>query len=67
MVGGGRTTDPPSSLLHSSVVSRDSVRILLLIVAINGLNILTCDIQSVYLTAKCREKLCNITGPDFGS
>ena len=30
LVGGGHTTDPPSSLTYSSVVSRDSVRILLL-------------------------------------
>ena len=35
LVGGGHTTDPPSSLTYSSVVSRDSVRILLLVAAIN--------------------------------
>ena len=67
LVGGGHTTDPPSSLTYSSVVSRDSVRILLLIAALNGLDILTCDIQNAYLTAECREKIYTIAGPEFGS
>ena len=33
LVGGGHTTDPPLSLTYSSVVSRDSVSILLLVAA----------------------------------
>ena len=52
LVGGGHTVDPLSSLTYSSVVSRDSVRILLLVAAINVLNILACDIQNAYLIAK---------------
>ena len=67
LVGGGHTTDPPSSLTYSSVVSRDSVRILLLVAALNDLNILACDIQNAYLTAKCRENIYTIAGPEFGS
>ena len=67
LVAGGHTTDQPSSLTYSSVVSRDSVRILLLIAALNDLNVLACDIQNAYLTAKCREKIYTIAGPEFGS
>ena len=67
LVGGGHTTDPPSSLTYSSVVARDSVRILLLIAALNGLDILACDIQNAYLTAECREKIYTRAGPEFGS
>ena len=37
-VGDGHKTKPPTSVTYSSVVSRDSVRILLSIAAINDLN-----------------------------
>ena len=67
MVAGGHTTTNPSSITYSSVVSRDSVRIALTIAALNGLKVLGCDIQNAYLTAKCREKIWTIAGPEFGS
>ena len=67
MVAGGHTTEAPSSITYSSVVSRDSVRISLTIAALNNLDVLACDIQNAYLTAQCREKIWTHTGPDFGS
>ena len=67
MVAGGHTTITPSSITYSSVVSRDSVRIALTIAALNGLKVLGYDIQNAYLTAKCREKIWTIDGPEFGS
>ena len=67
LVGGGHTTETPSSLTYSSVVSRDSVRILLTVAALNDLDVLACDIQNAYLTAKCREKIYTVAGPEFGS
>ena len=67
MVAGGHTTDTPSSITYSSVVSRDSVRIALTIAALNGLNVRACDIQNAYLTAPCREKIWTVAGPEFGS
>ena len=67
MVAGGHKTSTPSSLTYSSVVSRDSVRIALTIAALNDLKVLACDIQNAYLTAKCREKIWTIAGPEFGS
>ena len=63
----GSTTDTPNSLTYSSVVSRDSVRIALTVAALNDLDILVCDIEGAYLTAKCREKIYTIAGPEFGS
>jgi hypothetical protein len=66
-VAGGHTTDAPSTLTYASVVSRDSVRIALTIAALNGLNIMACDIQNAYLTADCREKIRTRAGPEFGS
>ena len=38
MVAGGHTTEAPSSITYSSVVSRDSVRISLTIAALNNLD-----------------------------
>ena len=66
-MAGGHKTEAPSSITYSSVVSRDSVRIALTIAALNGLDILACDIQNAYLTADCREKIYVIAGPEFGS
>ena len=67
MVAGGHMTSTPSSLTYSSVVSRDSVRIIFTIAALNGLKVLSADIQNAYLTAKSREKIWTIAGPEFGS
>jgi Reverse transcriptase (RNA-dependent DNA polymerase) len=66
-VAGGHTTEVPSVLTYASVVSRDSVRIALTIAALNGLDLLACDIQNAYLTADCREKIWTRAGPEFGS
>ena len=66
MVAGGHKTETPATLTYSSVVSRDSVRIALLIAALNDLDILACDIQNAYLTAPCREKIYTTAGPEFG-
>ena len=66
-VAGGHTTETPTSLTYSYVVSRDSVRIILLAVALNGLQVMACDIQNAYLTANCREKIWTYAGPEFGS
>jgi hypothetical protein len=67
MVAGGHTTETPASLTYSSVVSRDSVRIALLIAALNDLDIMACDIGNAYLNAPCREKIWFVAGPEFGS
>ena len=50
-VAGSHTTETPLTLTYSSIVSRISVRIILLVVALNGLNIMACDIQNAYLMA----------------
>ncbi len=45
LVAGGHKTGAPTSITYSSVVSRDSVRICLLAAALNGLEVLACDIK----------------------
>ena len=66
-VAGGHKTKPPAAVTYSSVVSRDSVRIALLLAGLNGLDILCGDIQNAYLTAPNKEKVYCIAGPEFGS
>jgi hypothetical protein len=66
-VAGGHQTDSPASITYSSVVARDSVRIILMIAALNGLDFLnSCDIKNANLTADCREKILIKAGPEFG-
>jgi hypothetical protein len=67
LVANGNETEAPPTITYSSVVSRDSVRIALLIAALNDLKLLSCDIQNAYLTADCRERIYCIAGPEFGS
>ena len=66
-MAGGHTTDAPATLTYSSVVAQDSVRIALTIAALNGLEVMACNIQNAYLTADCREKIWTRAGPEFGS
>ena len=66
-VAGGHTTETPTSLTYSSVVSQDSVRIILLTAALNRLQVMACDIQNAYLTSNCCEKIWTYVGPEFGS
>ena len=43
------------------------VHIALTIADLNGLGILSYDIQNAYLTAECRENIWAHSGPEFGS
>ena len=65
-VAGGHLADAPSSQTYASVVSRDSVRIALMIAALNELDVFSADIQNAYLNAKSREKLWCRAGKEFG-
>ena len=63
----GHKTDAPSSVTYSTVVSRDSVRIILLVAALNELEVLSGDVQNAYLTAPNREKVWIRAGKEFGT
>ena len=56
-VAGGHTTETPASISYSSVVSRESVRLAFLIAELNGVDIMSCDLENAYLNAPCREKI----------
>ncbi|KAL7525855.1 hypothetical protein ACHAWF_001533, partial [Thalassiosira exigua] len=65
-VANGSTTDTPSTLTYSSVLSRDSVRIALLVAALNDLDIFACDIGNAYLNAPCKERIWFVAGHECG-
>lgn len=65
-VADGHKTKTPIAVTYSSVVSRDSVRLLLLVAAINDIQIKGADIQNAFLSAPNREKCYIIAGPEFG-
>eukprot|EP00978_Attheya_sp_CCMP212_P012645 scaffold31629_cov68-Attheya_sp.AAC.3 len=70
-MGNGNETDVPKDMTFSSVVSRELVKPFFLIAALNDLDVLSADIQHVYLNAYTMEhvyvKAVDATfGPDTG-
>ena len=65
-VAGGHTTGTPVLVTYLSVISRDSNQLMVLIAALNDLDIWACDILNAYLYAPCREKIWFVGGKDTG-
>ena len=63
----GHKVETPAFLTYSTVVARDSVRIILMVAALNDLEIKGADIQNAFLSAPNLEKHWMIAGPEFGS
>jgi hypothetical protein len=49
------------------VVSREKVRIALLMAALHDLEVQAADVENAYLTAPTSEKVWTICGPEFGA
>ena len=64
-MAGGHQTDSLASITYPSIVARDYVRIILMIAALNELDLNSCDIKNAYLTTDCREKILIKAGPEF--
>ena len=65
-VAGGHTTITPAFLTYSSVVYRNYLRTALLLAALHGVEVKSCNIQNAYLSDDCLEKLYIIVGAEFG-
>jgi hypothetical protein len=63
----GHKPGAPASVTYSTVVSRNSVRILLTLAALNDLDVLGADVQNAFSTATNKEKCWIIAGPEFGT
>ena len=66
LVSGGNLTQTPTSLTYTSILSRESIRLMFLVAALNDLNVVMTDIGNAYLNAKVREKIWSTDGPEFG-
>ena len=62
LVADGHKIGAPASITYSIVISRDSVRIVFLIVSFNDLDFCACNIGKANHNAKCREKLWTVAG-----
>ena len=63
----GDQIETPPSMTYASVVSRDSVRICLMLAALNGLDVKCADVQNAYLNAEPRENVYTIAGKEWGA
>ena len=56
LVAGGHTTPAPEMITYASVVSRESVRIALLLAALNNVEVKTADIENAYTQLPMRKR-----------
>ena len=62
---GGHMTDTPAYITYASVVSRESVRLALMLDALNTLEVKCGNVMNSYITAPITEKVWTILGPKF--
>ena len=67
LVTGGHTTETPAVVSYVSVMSQETVQIVLMITALNDLEVKASNLQNAYLTAPCAEKIYTRLGPEFGA
>ena len=60
-------TETPAANTYASVVSRESVRLAIMIAALNTLEVKYGDVMNSYITAPITEKFWTILGPKFGA
>lgn len=61
----GHKTSTPTSMTHSTVVARDSVRTMLLIVALNEIELKGADVKNAFLSSPNKERCWLRAGPEF--
>ena len=65
LVTGGHTTETPAVMTYASAMSRETVQIMLMVTALNDLEVKASDVHNAYLTALCAEKIFTRLGPEF--
>ena len=66
LVAGGHLTQIPTESVYSGVVSLRSLRLVVFLAELNGLDLMQADIGNAYLEAYTKEKVFFIAGPEFG-
>ena len=64
-VAGGHLTDPPLDSVYSGVVSLRSLRLVIFLAELYGLQLYAADVGNAYLEAKTKEKVCIYGRPKF--
>ena len=67
LVSDGHMTDTPAAITYASFVSCESVRLALMISALNTLEEKCGDVMNAYITAPITGKFWTILGPEFGA
>jgi hypothetical protein len=62
-VAGEHKTDTPHEMNYIGVVSRESLRITLILAALNDLDVKMADIENAYLTTPITENVWTVLGP----
>jgi hypothetical protein len=65
LVACGHMTKAPATITYASVVSRETIRIALLMTALNYLNVKVGDVLNAYITTPITEKVWTVLGPEF--
>ena len=65
-VADGYKASAPNAITYSSVASRDSMRLFLLVAALNDIEIRSADVQNAFLTEPVLETVWLVAGPEFG-
>ena len=66
LVADRHKSETPPAWTYLSIIHGDSVRIVLTLAALNGLEVVARDIQNVYLNAPNKERSLMKCGPEFG-
>ena len=64
-VADGHLVKTPESITYSTVVLRDSIRILLLVASLNNLETMGADVHNAFLSDENLEKYWIRAGPGF--
>ena len=59
-------TKAPATITYARVVTRESVRLTLMIAALNDLQVKTGDVLNAYITAQVTERVWTTLGPEWG-
>ena len=66
LVAAGHMTKTPATIMYASIMSRETVRIALMIAALNDVEVKSGNILNAYVQAPVTEKVWTTLGPEFG-
>ena len=65
LVAGGHLTELPKESIYSGVVSLRTLRLIVFVAELNGMDLWAADVGNAYLEAYTKEKVYIVAGPEF--